>query len=91
MTYYSEKYEKLYAQYIKKRTAAHEEICPPRKPDRRLIKLRKIRNDPKNRKIAIHLGCGRPNYACKCSEHIIPHKSTTLTQLASMERDIHEK
>ena len=91
MTYYSEKYEKLYAQYIKKRKAAHEEICPPRKPDWRSIKLRKTRNDPKNRKIANCLGCGKPNYACKCSDHKNPHKSTTVMQFASMERDIHER
>ncbi len=91
MTYHSEKYEKRYAQYKKERKAAHEEICPPRKPDWRLIKLRKTRNDPKNRKIAICLGCRKPNHACKCSNYKKSHYSTILTQFASMKRDINEK
>lgn len=40
---------------------------------------RKTRKDIKNRKIATCLGCGKPNWQCKCEDHKKPHFETQIT------------
>lgn len=40
---------------------------------------RKKRRDIKNRKIATCLGCGKPNWQCKCQDHKKPHFETQIT------------